>query len=300
MKISGNNWVSPWLAGSLPVLVLAAIPALIFVGILLYFTGWAFFFSFTDLSLVGRKSVDWSFVGFENYERLFRRRGFLESLVTTLNFTFFSAIIGQSVLGFGLAAVLRNLRGSMRTSLEVALMLGWLLPDIVAAFLWSATTSKTGLVNQVIMQPLGFEPINFINDYALQVVILANIWKGTAWSYLLYSAALDNVSRDIIEAAKVDGASALQSIRRVILPIIKPHIGTNMLFITIWTFTYFPLIYALTGGGPGRQTQVLSIFLYRQSFGVGKLGYGSAISVAMLLIVAFLSLFYLRLLKEPK
>ncbi|PCI85336.1 MAG: hypothetical protein COB24_13035, partial [Hyphomicrobiales bacterium] len=159
--------------------------------------------------------------------------------------------------------------------------------------------SKTGLINQLLI-PLGIEPINFLNDFAFQVVVVANIWKGTAWSYLLYSAALDNVSTEVIEAAKVDGANAWQRTRRVILPIIRPHIGTNMLFITIWTFTYFPLIYALTGGGPCTKTQVLAIFLYRQSFGVGKLGYGSAISVAMLLIVGLLSLFYLRLLKEPK
>lgn len=60
---------------------------------------------------------------------------------------------------------------------------------------------------------------------------------------------------------------------------IRPHIATNMLFITIWTFTYFPLIHAMTGGGPGRQTQVLAIFMYEQSFKIGKIGYGSAISV---------------------
>jgi multiple sugar transport system permease protein len=86
----------------------------------------------------------------------------------------------------------------------------------------------------------------------------------------------------------------------VVLPIIRPHIATNMLFITIWTFTYFPLIYAMTGGGPGRQTQVLAILMYEQSFKVGKIGYGSAISVAMLLVVGVLSIFYVRLLREPK
>jgi multiple sugar transport system permease protein len=86
----------------------------------------------------------------------------------------------------------------------------------------------------------------------------------------------------------------------VILPIIRPHIATNMLFITIWTFTYFPLIYAMTGGGPGRQTQVLAIFMYEQSFKIGKIGYGSAISVAMLVVVGLLSIFYVRLLREPK
>jgi multiple sugar transport system permease protein len=73
-----------------------------------------------------------------------------------------------------------------------------------------------------------------------------------------------------------------------------------MLFITIWTFTYFPLIFAMTGGGPGRQTETLAVFLYNQSFARGNLGFGSAISVAMLAIVGVLSLFYLRLLREPK
>jgi multiple sugar transport system permease protein len=179
-------------------------------------------------------------------------------------------------------------------------MLGWLLPDIVAAFLWSATTSQTGLINQLIIVPLGFPPVNFINQYALPVVIIANIWKGTAWSYLLFSAALDSVSREVVEAAKVDGATPFQRIWLVMLPIIRPHIATNMLFITIWTFTYFPLIFAMTGGGPGTQTQTLAIFLYNQSFSRGNLGFGSAISVAMLVIVGVLSLFYLRLLREPK
>ncbi len=97
-------------------------------------------------------------------------------------------------------------------------------------------------------------------------MIVANVWKGTAWSYLLFTAALDSVSREVVEAAQVDGATRMQRIWLVILPIIRPHIATNMLFITIWTFTYFPLIYAMTGGGPGRQTEVLSVFMYHQAF----------------------------------
>ena len=174
------------------------------------------------------------------------------------------------------------------------------VPDIVAAFLWQATASDIGFLNTLIIQPLGFPAYNFVANHALAVVIIANVWKGTAWSYLLFSAALDSISREILEAARVDGATGLQRVWLVILPIIRSHIATNMLFITIWTFTYFPLIYALTGGGPGSQTEVLSIFMYHQSFGVGKLGYGSAISLAMVMIVGVLSVFYLRQLKEPK
>lgn len=292
--------IRPWLASNGWLLAAGMLPALVLIGALVYFTGWVFAFSFTDLELVGRKSVDWSWIGLANYERLFTRKGFLDSLWTTVVFTFFSAVVGQSVLGFLLASALRGTRGLVRNVVEVSIMLGWLLPDIVAAFLWSATTSKTGLINNLVVTPFGLQPINFINDMALQIVIIANIWKGTAWSYLLFIAALDSVPKEVIEAARVDGATAWQRSWLIVLPMIRSHVATNLLFITIWTFTYFPLIYAMTGGGPGRQTQVLAIFMYEQSFKIGKLGYGSAISVAMLIIVGVLSLAYVRLLREPK
>src|SRR5688500_3397311 len=183
--------ISPWLASNGWLLLAGMLPALLLVAALIYFTGWAFAFSFTDLELVGRKAVNWNWIGFDNYERLFTRRGFLEALSTTIIFTFFSAIVGQSVMGFVLASALRAQHGTLRTVVEVSIMLGWLLPDIVAAFLWSATTTRTGLINNMVVTPFGLTPVNFINDFALQVVIVANIWKGTAWSYLLFIAALD-------------------------------------------------------------------------------------------------------------
>ena len=291
---------SPWLRSARGPMILAMLPALLLIAALIYFTGWAITYSFTNLELTGPNSLNWKWIGFDNYVRLFTRHGFLESLWVTVVFTFFSAIVGQSLFGFGLAATMRGIRGGGRTAVEVAIMLGWLLPDIVAAFLWQATTTDIGFINTLIISPLGLPAYEFLANHALAVVIIANVWKGTAWSYLLFSAALDSISREILEAARVDGATGLQRVWLVILPIIRPHIATNMLFITIWTFTYFPLIYALTGGGPGSATEVLSIFMYHQSFGVGKLGYGSAISVAMVLIVGVLSIFYLRQLKDPK
>jgi multiple sugar transport system permease protein len=290
----------PWLKSGRFMLIAGMIPALLMVGFLVYLTVWAVVFSFTDLTLVGPKSINWSWAGLENYERMLFRRGFLESLWTTTIFTFFSAIVGQSMLGFLFAAVLRTQKSFLRSFVETCLILGWLLPDIVAAFLWASTTAKTGFINTLILVPLGFEPINFLNEYALTVVIIANIWKGTAWSYLLFVAVLDAVPKEVLEAAKVDGATPLQRTLRVTLPMIRQHIATNMLFITMWTFSYFALIFSLTGGGPGNDTKVLSILMYQQSFGVGKLGYGAAVSVGMMVIVGFLTIFYVRLLKEPK
>ena len=292
--------MSPWLRSARLPMLGAMLPAIALIKALVYFTAWAVTYSFTNLELTGFNSITWKWIGFDNYIRLFTRNGFLGSLWVTVVFTFFSALVGQSVFGFALAASMRRIQGWGRTTVEVTIMLGWLLPDIVAAFLWQATTSTNGFLNTLIVEPLGFPAYNFLASNALAVVIIANIWKGTAWSYLLFSAALDSISREILEAARVDGATGLQRIWLVTLPIIRPHIATNMLFITIWTFTYFPLIYALTGGGPGSATEVLSIFMYHQSFGVGKLGYGAAISVAMVIIVGALSIFYLRQLKEPK
>lgn len=291
---------SPWLASARGPVLVAMLPAAICIFATVALSAWAIFYSFTNVELTGARAVNWSFIAFDNYVRLFTREGFLNSLWVTFVFTFFSAIVGQSVVGFTLALTLRGTRSLLRNIVEVAIMIGWLLPDIVAAFMWNATTSKAGLLNSLILGPLGVQPIDFISRYALPVVIIANIWKGTAWSYLLFSAALDSISREILEAARVDGATSFQCIRLIILPILRTHIFTNLLLITIWTFGYFALIFALTGGGPGRQTEVLSILMYNTSFNVGKLGFGSAISIAMMLLVGVLALFYLRQLKEPK
>ncbi len=90
-----RHQANPWITSNLWLLSAAMLPAIALVGALLYFTGWAFTFSFTDLGLTGRKAVEWSWVGLENYERLFTRKGFLDSLWTTIIFVFFSAIGGQ-------------------------------------------------------------------------------------------------------------------------------------------------------------------------------------------------------------
>lgn len=291
---------SPWLAAARGPMLIAMLPAAICVLATLYLAGWALTFSFTNLELTGDRSVHWAWVGIANYVRLFTREGFVNSVWVTSVFTFFSAIVGQTAVGFTLAVTLRGARSTLRNVVEIAVMLGWLLPDIVAAFMWSSTTSSTGLINSIILGPLGFPPVNFLNQYALAVVIIANVWKGTAWSYLLFSAALDAVSREILEAARVDGATPLQRVTLVILPMVRAHVVTNLLLVTIWTFGYFALIFALTGGGPGAQTEVLSILMVHQSFNVGKLGYGSAIAIGMMFIVGLLAAAYLRQLKEPK
>lgn len=287
-----------WLRRSATPMAIAAIPAILFILLFVFYAGWTIWTSFTDLALLGRKAVNPNFVWFDNYIRLVTRDGFLASVWTTTVFTFFSAIVGQCGIGLLLAILLKNSRFRLKSVVEFAILFGWLAPDVVAAFMWNAFASSDGMINVMILQPLGFEKVNLLNEYAIEVVIIANIWKGTAWSYLLFSAALDTVSKEVIEAAYMDGANALQRLRHVLLPLLRAQIATNLLFVTIWTYAFFSLIYALTGGGPGRETEVLSIYMYKQAFDVGKLGYGSAVAIAMMLIVGVLSVFYVRQSKD--
>lgn len=284
---------------SLPAMLLV-LPSLLFVAGYFAYTAWTLVVSLSDLALIGRKSLDPSFVGLKNYIRLFTRVGFLDSLWVTIQFTFLSAIMGQCLIGFVIAAVMKSPQIRLKPVIEFALLFGWLVPDIVAAFMWNVFANREGFINTLFLSPLGIDSVNLLNQYALAVIIVANIWKGTAWSYLLFSASLDSVSEEVVEASYVDGASRFQRIWHVVIPMIRPQIATNMMFVTIWTFSYFPLVWGLTGGGPARQTEVLSIFMYRQAFDVGKLGYGSAVAISMLLMVGFLSIFYFRLLKDNK
>ena len=120
---------------------------------------------------------------------------------------------------------------------------------------------------------------------------------ATAFSMMVYSAALSSVPTELLDSAKIDGASLTQTIMRIVLPVIKRSIMTNTILITLQTLGDFTLIYALTGGGPGRQTSVLPVYIYTQAFRFYQLGYGSAISLVLLLIGIIASLIYIRLLR---
>src|ERR1700742_1463614 len=108
--------MSPWLRSARAPMLVAMLPALLLVAALIYFTGWAVTYSFTNLELTGLNSINWKWIGVDNYVRLFTRNGFLGSLWVTVIFTFFSALVGQSVFGFSLAASMRRLQGAGRTA----------------------------------------------------------------------------------------------------------------------------------------------------------------------------------------
>ncbi len=272
-------------------LYVSLIPFVLFMGLLVFCVLWAITISFTDKSLIGASAVNPQFIGLKNYIKLLTHPNFINSLKVTFLFTFISSVLGQCGLGLILAVLLKQRKVHFKPFYEVAILLGWLLPDMVAAFMWGAFASSSGFLNTVLM-PLGLDSVNWITVKPLTTIIIANIWKGTAWSYLLFAAALDTVPGDLFEAADVDGATAMQKLMLINIPIILPTILVNILLVTIWTFGYFSLVYGMTGGGPGHSTEVISILMYKEAFESFRIGYGSAISISMTIIVGFLSILY--------
>ncbi|GKU82205.1 carbohydrate ABC transporter permease [Niallia sp. NCCP-28] len=255
-----------------------------------------FYFAFTNLALTGSEAQSIKFVGFQNFVTMFEDPNFKTSLINTIVFLVFSAVVGQQVLGFILALLMKEKNKSFRRIIGIIIIAGWVTPEIVVAFCWVAFLSDNGTLN-TILNGLGLESITWLYSFPMVSVIIANIWHGTAFSMLVFQASLDDVPKSIEEAAKIDGATRLQTLLKIVLPMVKGSIVTNMILVTLQTLGVFTLIFAMTGGGPGTSTQTLPIFMYNQAFVNYQLGYGTAISLVLLVIGIIASLIYMRSMK---
>ncbi|GIO54905.1 amino acid ABC transporter permease [Paenibacillus sp. SSG-1] len=256
-----------------------------------------FFYSFTNLALTGEAAKELKFVGFDNYVRMFHDPTVRVSIWNTLIFLIGSAVIGQQVLGFIIALLMKHKNRLFRRVIGTIVLAGWVTPEIVCALCLYSFFGDEGTLN-AILSFVGISDVTWLYTVPMLTIILANIWHGTAFSMLVFQAALDDVPTEIEEAAVVDGASRLQILFRITIPYIKDTILTNMMLVTLQTLGVFGLIYAMTGGGPGTSTTTLPIFMYNQAFVNYQLGYGTAISLLLLLLGIVLSLFYIRSMKE--
>lgn len=256
-----------------------------------------FFYSFTNLALTGEAAKELKFVGISNYVRMFEDPTVRVSIWNTLVFLIGSAVIGQQVLGFLIALLMKRKNKLFRRVVGTIVLAGWVTPEIVCALCLYSFFGDEGTLNAIVTS-FGFTEVAWLFTVPMLTIILANIWHGTAFSMLVFQAALDDVPTEIEEAAVVDGASRWQVLTRITLPYIKDTITTNMMLVTLQTLGVFGLIYAMTGGGPGTSTTTLPIFMYNQAFVNYQLGYGTAISLLLLMIGVVLSLFYIRSMKE--
>lgn len=253
-------------------------------------------FAFTNMSLTGAAAKSLEFVGFQNFANMFQDPDFKVSVYRTLVFLIFSAVIGQVVLGFMIALLMKEKNITFRRFVGIIVIAGWVTPEIVVAFCMVAFFGDTGTLNSM-LEAVGLSSVSWLFAFPMTTVVIANIWHGTAFSMMVYQSALDDIPKDVEEAATIDGATAFQTLRHITLPMVKGSIVTNMMLVTLQTLGVFTLIYTMTGGGPGNSTQTLPIFMYHQAFVNYQFGYGTAISMVLLFIGIIASLLYMRSMK---
>lgn len=252
--------------------------------------------SLTNRTMTGPNAANPQFVGLENYGKLFSSGTFWTSLLLTVIFLVASAIIGQNVLGLFLAVIMRAGSPTLGRVIAALVVIAWVLPEIVAAFALYAFFASQGTLN-IILGWFGISGPAWLVVLPMVAVIIANIWRGTAFSMMVYSAALSEVPPEINEAAEIDGASTSQRFFRITVPMIRRSISTNLMLTTLQTLGVFTLIWVMTGGGPGFKSATLPILAYQQAFSFSQVGYGTAIAVVTLLIGAIFAIGYIKVLK---
>lgn len=285
--------VGPKVARSLPLL-----PAVVLLGV--FMLGpiiTSVVNSFTNTALTGINAIQPRFVGLDNYHQLLTSPDFPNSLLLTFVFVLASAVVGQNVVGMVLAVLLRSggrVVGAVVGTIAIA---AWVLPEIVAGFAAYAFFSDGGTLNRI-LSLVGVAPVHWLFALPMVCVILANVWRGTSYTMLVYSAALQEVPPEITEAAEVDGAGAGARFFRVTLPMIRSTIATNLMLITLQTLSVFTLIWVMTQGGPQNRSMTLPLLAYQDAFKFSQIGYGSAIATVLLLVGAVFAAIYIRLLRR--
>ncbi len=231
------------------------------------------------------------FVGPSHYAFLATDPRFWNAVQVTLLFTFVSVAL-EFLLGLAVALVLQGQRRGRRIAVAL-LLLPWALPSVVTArmFEWLYHPSA-GLLNFL----LGGEAINWLGEpvLALPALIVADVWRTMPFVALLCYARVLTIPPELYEAARVDGAGRVATIRDVTLPLLRRVLLIALLFRTLDALRAFDLMFVLTGGGPANTTETLTVYAYRSLFQTLQLGFGAAIGVVVFGLVMAVAWAYLR------
>jgi multiple sugar transport system permease protein len=261
--------------------VFYAIPAV--RGVFISFTNW-------DL-LTPAKSV-----GLANYAKLLQDPNFWNSLKVTVYYVLLNIPL-QTVLAMIIAVMMSRLTKSI--IIRALIILPWLMPGVVVGLLWLWLLDPTiGIVN-VALRAMGVGTIPFLGlpKYAMPSIAMINIWQYVGYTALLIFAGLQSIPGSVYEAASIDGASEMQMFRRVTVPLLRPVLVFVLVTSIIGSFQIFDTIAITTKGGPVNATKVLNWYIYEQAFNRFNMGYATAISMVLFLILIFISLMQMRLMR---
>lgn len=246
--------------------------------------------SLSYVMLEGDIETRWA--GLAQFARLWQDGRFLTALQNTLVFTS-SSVLLEMILGVAFALVLhRTFRG--RGLARALTMLPWALPTAVMALAWAWIFNDSfGVANDLLRRAgLIRQPLAWLGGpaSAMASLVIADVWKTAPFVMLIALAGLQTIPGEVLEAARVDGLSAPQRFRRVVLPLLAPALLVALAFRAIQAYGAFDLVYVMTGGGPGGSTETISLYAFNNYFRYLDFGYGSAIAVMGALVLGSIAL----------
>jgi raffinose/stachyose/melibiose transport system permease protein len=260
-----------------------------------FFTG--IYYSFTDWNGVNG-TINW--VGLDNFKYLFTEdKQFQQSFWITTKYTVV-AIILTNVVGFVLAILVTQMlktRNILRTVFFMPNLIGGLLLGFVWQFIFVKGFASIGQITGISL----FE-LPWLGDAktAFWGIVIVSVWQGAGYIMLIYTAALQNVPQELIEAAKIDGASRWQILRHITIPMVAPAV-TVCLFLTIsWSFKVFDVNLSLTNGGPFKSTEMLALNIYTEAFVNNRYGLGEAKALIFFIVVAAITIIQVTYTKKKE
>ncbi len=254
--------------------------------------------AFTSLRLSFSVAGSPGGTGLDQYRLLVRSSLFWQVVRQTGVFVA-ASVAAHLILGMLLALALnRPLAG--RTPLRIMVLLPWVVPDVVAGIVWKWILNPLyGVLNDILLElHLVQAPLEWIASpkLALLSAILANIWRGFPFVMVILLAGLQAIPEELYEAAAIDGAGPAASFRHITLPGLRKPLVVALALDTIWEVRRFGLIQAMTGGGPGTLTEVLSTQVFKQYFQFFRFEYASAMAIAMTVLLLVISIPYVRMI----
>jgi multiple sugar transport system permease protein len=272
-------------------------PALILLAALVgYPFVLALYFSLTD-KVLGKPET---FVGLNNYVNLWKSDIFQTAFKNTFVYTGFGTVF-KVIGGVGLALLL-NQRFRFRNQIRALLLLPWIVPTVLIVLVWWWMMKPPFSVINWALESSGLVQKGppWLSDpgWARASTILVQVWRALPYYAITILAGLQAIPKELYEAASIDGASPLQQLRHITLPLLSPVLTVVVTLGIIWTFADLELVYVLTGGGPFNSTHLLATLSYRTAIFVGKMGEGSAISLYMFPVLLAMMIIYIRRLRR--
>ncbi|NLG89834.1 MAG: sugar ABC transporter permease [Clostridiaceae bacterium] len=278
--------------------MLFVLPAFIYM---ISFVGYPIIYNFIlslqNVTVKNLRTGQHEFVTFKNYIDLFTHDDVLvRSIVNTLVFTV-ACLIFQFLIGFALALFF-NREFWLSRPVRGLMMIPWMIPITISGLIFKFMFSNdVGIIN-FFLKTLGIvkDNIEWLTNpkTAMPAVIMTNIWIGIPFNMILLAAGLTTIPSELYESASIDGASKVQRLFRITLPLLRPTIESVLILGFIYTFKVYDLVYVMTTGGPVNATQLLSTYSYKLSFDMFKYSQGAAVANILFIVLFLVSLLYLR------